>query len=385
VSDLVAERIAQRIHREGPIPFDAFVEEALYGDGGFFTGAHGAGRAGRDFVTSPEVGTLFGAMVGRALDRCWDELGARDPFLVIEAGAGRGRLAADVLASDPRCSPALRYVLVERSEVRRGEQRELLALEPVEDALGPLAHDDADSDHVVARGLGPVATSLAELPAIPVNGVVLANELLDNLPFRVVERTAAGWSEVRVGVAGSGFEEDLVRAAPELAVEADHVAAQAVPVGARFPVPTGAREWLQSCAFVLRRGVLIVVDYAATATELVERGDTGWLRTYRQHERGASPLVAPGEQDITADVPLEYLMHTAARAGLTLERHCSQAEWLRDLGIDDLVAEARTQWDARAHVGDLEALRHRSRVTEAAALLDPAGLGAHRVLVFRAR
>ena len=137
MSALVAERIAQRIHREGPIPFDAFVDEALYGDGGFFTGAHGAGRAGRDFVTSPEIGPLFGALVGRALDRCWDELDARDPFLVIEAGAGRGRLAADVLASEPRCAPALRYVLVERSDARRAEQRDLLALEPVEDALGP--------------------------------------------------------------------------------------------------------------------------------------------------------------------------------------------------------------------------------------------------------
>ncbi len=385
MSDLVAERIAQRIHREGPIPFDAFVDEALYGDGGFFTGAHGAGRAGRDFVTSPEIGPLFGALVGRALDRCWDELDARDPFLVVEAGAGRGRLAADVLASEPRCSPALRYVLVERSDARRADQRDLLALEPVEDALGPLVHDDVDTDSVVAGGLGPIATSLPELPAIPVSGVVFANELLDNLPFRVVERTADGWSEVRVGVASDGFEEDLVRAAPDLAVEADHVAAESVPIGARLPVPTGVREWLQSCAFVLRRGVLIVVDYAATAAELVERGEHGWLRTYREHERGASPLVAPGSQDITADVPLEYLIHAARRAGLALERECTQAEWLRDLGVDDLVAEARAQWDARAHIGDLEALRHRSRVTEAAALLDPTGLGAHRVLVFRAR
>ena len=233
--------------------------------------------------------------------------------------------------------------------------------------------------------MGPIATSLAELPAIPVSGVVFANELLDNLPFRVVERTADGWSEVRVGVAGDRFEEDLVRAAPELAVEADHVAggigARRRPVARSRP----AARWLQSCAFVLRRGVLIVVDYAATAAELVERGEHGWLRTYRQHERGASPLAAPGEQDITADVPLEYLVHAARRAGLVLERECTQAEWLRDLGIDDLVAEARAQWDARAHIGDLEALGHRSRVTEAAALLDPAGLGAHRVLVFRAR
>jgi SAM-dependent MidA family methyltransferase len=128
----------------------------------------------------------------------------------------------------------------------------------------------------------------------------------------------------------------------------------------------------------------VVIDYVATGAELVERGERGWLRTYREHRRGASPLVAPGQQDITADVPLEYLVHAASGAGLTLQHDCTQAEWLRELGIEELVTDAREQWDARAHIGDLEAVRHRSRVTEAAALLDPAGLGAHRVLVFRA-
>ena len=139
-------------------------------------------------------------------------------------------------------------------------------------------------------------------------------------------------------------------AADDLAAEADLVAASPVPMpdGSRLPVPTGLRELARKRArFVLRRGVLVVVDYAATAAELVERGQDGWLRTYRAHERGASPLDAPGEQDITVDVPLEYLVHAAGRAGLSLELECTQAEWLRDLGIDDLVAEARAQWDAR--------------------------------------
>src|SRR3954447_13044889 len=113
--DQVHERVAERIRREGPIPFDAFVDIALYGESGFFTRARGAGRAGRDFVTSPEVGPLFGALVARALDGWWLDAGSPDPFLVIEAGAGRGRLAADVLAAAPACAGALRYVLVERS------------------------------------------------------------------------------------------------------------------------------------------------------------------------------------------------------------------------------------------------------------------------------
>jgi SAM-dependent MidA family methyltransferase len=128
--------------------------------------------------------------------------------------------------------------------------------------------------------------------------------------------------------------------------------------------------------------VLLVVDYAATHAELAARGQGGWLRTYRGHDRGRSPLVDPGSQDITIDLPVEYLRHTAARAGLVLMSDTSQAEWLRDLGIDDLVTEARAAWDARAHIGDVEALRHRSRISEAAALTDPTGLGAHRVMVF---
>jgi SAM-dependent MidA family methyltransferase len=131
--------------------------------------------------------------------------------------------------------------------------------------------------------------------------------------------------------------------------------------------------------------VLAVVDYAATARELVERGPDGWLRTYRAHERGGPPLDDPGSQDITADVPVEYLTHVAAREGLELVLYTSQEQWLRSLGVDALATEARDAWDARAHIGDLEALRHRSRVGEAAALTDPTGLGAHRVLVFRTR
>jgi SAM-dependent MidA family methyltransferase len=376
----VRDAVVERIRREGPIPFDGFVELALYGDGGFFTRARGAGRAGRDFVTSPEVGALFGALVARALDRWWHGLDEPDPFLVIEAGAGRGRLAADILAAEPDCARALRYVLVERSPTLRAAQRELLTVEPFEDALGPVVRSDDDAPLPVT-GMGPIVTALDELPAVALDGVVLANELLDNLPFRIVERVDDGWNEVRVGLDGDELVETLLPAVDELAAEADLVATD-VPVGVRLPVPTGIPAWLRSCSAGLRRGVLVAIDYAAGGAQLVERGAPGWLRTYRDHGHGAPPLVAPGEQDITIDVPVEYLVHAATRAGFRLERDTTQADWLAELGIGQLVADAREQWDARAHVGDLEALRHRSRVSEAAALVDPAGLGAHRVVVF---
>src|SRR6476620_2415776 len=135
------EVIVERIRREGPLGLAAFVELALYCPGGCFTRARGAGRAGRDFVTSPEVGTLFGALTARALDGWWRDAGEPDPFFVVEAGAGRGRLAADVLASAPDCASALRYVLVERSSGLRAVQRDLLTVEPFEDALGPMVSD----------------------------------------------------------------------------------------------------------------------------------------------------------------------------------------------------------------------------------------------------
>src|SRR5437660_4428163 len=92
------------------------MEAALYDPaGGCFARAGGAGRAGSDFITSVEVGSLFGALVARAVDGWWDGLGRPDPFLVVDAGAGRGQLARDVPRAGPRCAGAPRYGLVERS------------------------------------------------------------------------------------------------------------------------------------------------------------------------------------------------------------------------------------------------------------------------------
>src|SRR3954447_4245599 len=123
--------ITERIHRNGPIRFGAFVELALYGHDGFFTQGGGAGRAGRDFVTSPEVGSLFGACVARALDAEWERQGRPDPFVVAGAGAGNGGLARAVRRAEPGWASAPHYVLVERSAALRAEQLTRLPLEPV--------------------------------------------------------------------------------------------------------------------------------------------------------------------------------------------------------------------------------------------------------------
>lgn len=380
----LAEKLADRIRRGGPITFAEFQDAALYDpEAGFFTAGGGAGRVGGDFVTSPEVGALFGTVVARYLDDAWHRLGDPDPFVVVEAGAGRGRLAFDVLAALPACAPALRYVLVERSAMLRAEQRQLLTIEPADEALGPglRSIDPEDADELV-RGTGPIVTSIGELPAITFAGVVLANELLDNLPVRIVERTDGGWSEVLVGLERGRFGEVIVPAETGLAADADVVAGGAVvAAGNRLPVPTVLADWVAGVAAVLSRGEVLLLDYADDGAGLAQRGQDEWLRTYSQHERGGPPLEAPGSQDITCDVSREYLRAVATRAGFVVARETTQTDWLAGLGIDALVEEGRAVWRERAHIGDLGAIAGRSRVGEAAALRDAGGLGAHMVII----
>jgi SAM-dependent MidA family methyltransferase len=297
------------------------VELALYDpDFGFYQTGGAAGRKG-DFLTSPEVGPLFGTVLARAIETWWAELGRPEPFTVVEAGAGRGALRSAITAA---CRAPLRYVAVERSAALRGED------------------------------------AVADLPGEPFVGVVLANELLDNLPFGLLERTTTGWAEVRV-------DADV----REVLVPVEGPALDA-PVGARIPVQRAARAWVETALGLVAAGRVIVFDYADTSASMARRPWTDWVRTYRGHTRGGRPLEGLGSQDITCEVAVDQLPAPTSNR--------SQADFLRAHGLDALVAEARRAWEERAHIGDLQALVARSRVHEAAALTDPAGLGAFRAL-----
>jgi SAM-dependent MidA family methyltransferase len=338
------------------------MEAALYGEGGFFASGQGARQ---DFVTSPEVGSLFGVCVARALDRYWHALDEPDPFLVVEAGAGSGSLARDVLHANPECARALRYVLVERSPVLRDAQRALLPLDPPDEALGPFVRRHSDDAPVPEQQSGPVVASIAELPALEAReAVVFANELLDNLPFGIAQWDGSRWSEVRIALEGDAPVEVLVPLPEPLPYE--------VAPGARVPIARGVRDWFLECERALHSGFVVLVDYMTDAPELR-------LRTYRGHERAADPLQAPGSFDITADVPVDQLL-SAAHA-FSLVSDTAQAEWLRSLGIDELADAGAQAWRDGAARGDLEALKGRSHVHEAEILTDPSGFGAHRVLV----
>ncbi len=375
----VVEAVAERVARFGSLRFDEYVELALYHQpDGFFAGGGGAGRAGADFLTSPEVGPLFGAVVANYLDTVWVRLGRPDPFVVVEAAAGRGALAIAVLAAAPECAPALRYVLVERSEALRARQAEHLPLSRPFEILGPSV-DPEDPVPSPTQGTGPLLCSLEDLPSQPVEGVVLANELLDNVPFRLFELGAAGWLEVRVTRDGDRLVELLVDADPDVVGRLAALAPDASP-GARVPLQQGAADWLSRALGVVREGAVLVVDYADVTPSLAARPQDEWLRTYVAHGRGAGPLEQPGRQDITCEVAVDQLERLRAPSATS-----TQDEWLRAHGIEELVAEGRRRWEEGASTGGLAALVGRSRVAEAEALTDPAGLGAFSVLEWLVR
>ncbi|HEY5664576.1 MAG TPA: SAM-dependent methyltransferase [Ilumatobacter sp.] len=324
------------------VAFSEFMHDALYGPSGFYTAGGRAGRRG-DFITSPEVGPLFGAVVARFLDTEWQRIGRPDPFVVVDAGAGPGTLARSVLAAQPGCRAALRYVAVEVAAAQRAQH--------------PAGVESA-----------------AELPGGPFDGVILANELLDNLPFRLAVHDA-GWREAYVDTEPDG------RRVERLGEPFDPLPAvlpARAALGARAPIQDAARAWVDEARSRIRRGTLVVVDYAsATTTALAMRPWREWLRTYRHHARGGHYLADPGTQDITCEVAIDQLPEPDAVR--------NQSQWLQLHGIGELVDEGKRYWEAHAARPDLAALAMRSRVSEAEALLDPGGLGGFTVLEWTAR
>ena len=326
------------------------------------------------------MGPLFGAVLARALDAAWERLHRPDPFVVLEAGAGRGVLAGAVVAARPACSAALRYVAVERSVALAERAGDDLGAEPAAMVLGSVADEDDESRFI--GGEGPLVTVLHEVPLGIEVHVVLANELLDNLPFRLLHRDPTGWSEVLVEADGDGppLAEVLVEAPAGAAAAAERFAPEARP-GARIPLQQAAVEWVRRSLPLIGTGRMVVIDYASTSPMLAARPWRQWVRTYRAHGPGGSPLDHPGSQDVTCEVAVDQL----AAGARTPDADRSQADWLTHHGIDELVEAARFTWHERAHLGDLAAMAARSRVGEADALCDPAGLGAFRVLEWEVR
>lgn len=365
------QELIEGIRSDGPIPFSAFMEEALYNEEhGFYSS--GVGRAGRrgDFITSVEVGPLFGAVVARALDQWWDEAGQPNRFVMVELGAGVGTLAIAIRAAKPRCLAALVQVLVERSPVLRDAQNQHLEVVTL-----------TKNDHYNA--LTPGVYSSQEISLTPFSGVILANELIDNISFDLFTFSGGRWQESLVGVVTNDADHaELAFVERPASADVEAQLSELVPhaeEGWSVPWLANASDLVKTLLGRLKSGYLVLFDYGtATTAELAER-EGGWMRVYRNQSAGGHPLEAPGSADITTDVAFDQLSQSNPAPTLLL----SQSEFLERFGIAELVEEGRELWRAKAAAPDLQAVLARSRISESEALLDPDGLGSFLVAIWQ--
>lgn len=323
-----ADAIRARIEADGPVGFDVFMALALYGPGGFYE--RPPVGAGRDFVTSPHVHPAFGRFVARALEPLRDAI-ARDADLrLTEVGAGDGTLARQVLDA----TSGVTYTAVEVSAGAR-------------EALGTVA--------------GIEVASQLEPPA----DVVLAHELLDNLPFRLVR----DGSEVVVDADADAFVE---RTRP-LDEDLRHVV-EGRPVDGDVVVPTGALDFIDRIAATLDRGYALLIDYGGDAS--------GPVHGYMRQQPIEDVLSAPGAIDITAGVDFGWIAERARANGLQAFSLARQTDVLLRLGFESwLRDELATQHEQLARGDGLDAVRTWSMRSRAAMLVDPAALGRMRWLL----
>jgi SAM-dependent MidA family methyltransferase len=346
----LAARIRDEIRRAGPMPFARFMELALYDpDGGYYRSAEARpGRAG-DFLTAPELHPIFGEMLARAIGQAWETLGRPDPFIVREHGAGGGALALAMLPSLPT---AIRYAPVEVDERRLATLRERLAVAGLVDRVAPSTE--------------------------PVDGVVVANEVLDALPVHRVRRHRDDLRELAVDLAADGafVEVEVEPTTPALAARLDE---EGIPLvdGQTAELCLGLDGWLGSAAGSLRRGLAILIDYGYPAAELYDpvRRHDGTLRAYLRHQVSDDPYRFVGRQDLTAHVDVTAVERAARATGMTTLGVTTQAEALMGLGIEDRLREI--QADPATTLEGYALLR-----SALMRLLDPAAMGRFRVMVF---
>lgn len=343
------EHIVERIKGSGPLPFEAFMAIALYHEEGFFGGQTLRSAKGGDFLTSPEVSALFGETLAEFVRAERDRIG--EPFQVVEVASGSGSLLEPLLemsgwppATAIEVSPASRAAIAQRL---------------------------------------PRVVVAAQTPA-DIRGVVIANELLDNLPMALAQKTDAGWRERWVGLGEVDEQLHFVDAPvrPEVLDWLNRYAGE-VPEGGWVEVQMEAASWLTDTIRRLDAGAIVLIDYGDTAENLVPRRTDGTLRTYRAHHLGPHPLDEPGETDITADVNFTALVDIATKLGAEVSL-MRQDDFLGELGLRDRLSELR-QAELEAARGDdaIERLRLRTLKTEAETLMHPRGLGDFRVLVVR--
>ena len=322
-SDRVAERIRGEIAASGGwISFARYMELALYAPGlGYYSaGAKKLGKAG-DFVTAPEISPLFGQTLARqvrqVLEAGFDQ--------VLEVGAGSGALAATLLEELERSGRVPRsYLILELSADLRERSRDTLA---------------ARVPHLLER-----VAWLNRLPPA-FSGVVLGNEVLDAMPVHVVRMHVGRTEEGGVGVRNGRLDWSWRLASGEL-LEAAR--ALALTEGFRTEIHLAARGFMRSLAAVLEKGVAFFVDYGFPQKEYYHpQRKGGTIMCHYRHLAHEDPLLLPGLQDITSHVDFSAVAAAAREGGLQLAGYTSQAQFLVNCGITDVMARTPAEDGAK--------------------------------------
>jgi SAM-dependent MidA family methyltransferase len=295
---------------------------ALYAPGlGYYNaGAQKFGAAG-DFVTAPEISPLFARTLARQVADVLSGLGRGDLF---ELGPGSGVMAAELLAGLERLGelPAT-YLLLEVSPELRERQRATLA---------------ARVPQLLER-----VSWLEALPEPPIEGVIIANEVLDALPVHLFCLTAQGIIERAVGWDGSRF--CWVERDPKPTLGAAVVELGLTPTAQGYcsELNLALRPWVRALAGCLQRGLVLLVDYGYPRSEyyLPERV-TGTLMCHYRHRAHPDPFLYPGLQDITAHVDFTAVAKAAVEAGLQVVGFTDQASFLINCGLTEHLEVAAT-------------------------------------------
>jgi len=355
----------------GRVTFAQFMELCLYHPARGYYSSFGpeteeAARApAADYVTSVDLHPAFGHLIAREAARHLDRVaaGGAGPLDVVELGPGRGLLARDFLQAVAKERPdlhgRLRYTLVEPNVGWAQIQRRNLLPEHA----GRVRW---------VRSSGPL------LPLRRLRGVVLANEVLDALPFHLVERGRAGLEEIYVGALPGGA---LVEAAgpvsdPSLARALERGGVELAP-GQRAEVSLMAEALAHEVAGAVASGAAILVDYGDEAGQLYDPAarPRGTMRCFFRHRLSDNPLVRLGRQDITAHVDFTAVSRGLGAGGMEVGRLERQAQFLDRTGLPEFVGRLEAD---QARLPREVFVRHRRAFM---ALSDRQGLGGNLVLV----
>ncbi len=344
-SRAVRARIAAEVRAAGGwLSFEQFMALALYAPGlGYYSaGSIKIGRGG-DFVTAPESSDLFSRCVA---EQCAQVLAGGGEIL--ELGAGTGRMAAAVLTelAARNCVPD-RYSILEVSADLVDRQRRCIENLPA-----------ALAERVVW---------LERLPARPLEGVILANEVLDALPCRRFSVMGGAIGELGVTIEGEDLRERLAPADPLLKEAWARLAAQlpaALPEGYVSELCLRVEPWLAGVGDCLRRGAILLFDYGLPQSHYYHpQRVAGTLRCHYKHRAHDDPYVNLGIQDITAWVDFTRVATAALECGLEVAGFVTQAAFLLATGIERYLAEAT------------DPVQHARRAGEARRLLLPGEMG----------